>query len=33
VRLAVGASAREILLQFLGGAMMVSLSGGLVGIR
>ena len=32
VRLAVGASAREILLQFLTEAMMVSLSGGLVGI-
>ena len=32
VRLAVGASAREILLQFLVEAMMVSLSGGLVGI-
>ncbi len=32
LRLAVGASAREILLQFLVEAMMVSLSGGLVGI-
>lgn len=32
VRLAVGASAREILLQFLTEAIMVSLSGGLVGI-
>jgi putative ABC transport system permease protein len=32
VRLAVGASARKILLQFLTEAMMVSLSGGLVGI-
>ncbi len=32
VRLAVGASAREILLQFLTEAMMVSLSGGLLGI-
>jgi putative ABC transport system permease protein len=32
VRLAVGASARKILLQFLAEAMMVSLSGGLVGI-
>jgi putative ABC transport system permease protein len=32
VRLAVGASAREILLQFLVEAMMVSLSGGLLGI-
>jgi putative ABC transport system permease protein len=32
VRLAVGASAREILLQFLVEAMMVSLSGGLIGI-
>ena len=32
VRLAVGASAREILIQFLTEAMMVSLSGGLVGI-
>jgi len=32
VRLAVGASAREILLQFLTEAMMVSLSGGVVGI-
>jgi putative ABC transport system permease protein len=32
VRLAVGASAREILLQFLTEAMMVSLSGGLIGI-
>lgn len=32
VRLAVGASRREILLQFLTEAMMVSLSGGLLGI-
>jgi putative ABC transport system permease protein len=32
VRLAVGASAREILLQFLVEAMMVSLSGGIIGI-
>ncbi|MGA2274578.1 MAG: ABC transporter permease [Bryobacteraceae bacterium] len=32
LRLAVGASAREILLQFLVEAMMVSLSGGLIGI-
>src|SRR5271157_271086 len=32
VRLAVGASAREILWQFLTEAMMVSLSGGLIGI-
>ena len=32
VRLAVGASAREILLQFLTEAMMVSLSGGFLGI-
>jgi putative ABC transport system permease protein len=32
VRLAVGASAREILLQFLTEAMMVSLSGGTLGI-
>ena len=32
VRLAVGASAREILLQFLTEAMMVSLTGGIVGI-
>jgi putative ABC transport system permease protein len=32
LRLAVGASAREILLQFLVEAMMVSLSGGLFGI-
>ncbi len=32
VRLAVGASAREILLQFLTEAMMVSLAGGSVGI-
>ena len=32
VRLAVGASAHEILLQFLTEAMMVSLSGGLLGI-
>ena len=32
VRLAVGASARKILLQFLAEAMMVSLSGGLAGI-
>jgi len=32
VRLAVGASAREILLQFLVEAMMVSLSGGVLGI-
>ncbi len=32
VRLAVGASAREILVQFLTEAMLVSLSGGLVGI-
>jgi putative ABC transport system permease protein len=32
VRLAVGASARKILLQFLVEAMMVSLSGGLIGI-
>ena len=32
VRLAVGASARKILLQFLTEAMMVSLSGGLIGI-
>ncbi|MGO9257718.1 MAG: ABC transporter permease [Bryobacteraceae bacterium] len=32
VRLAVGASAREILVQFLTEAMMVSLSGGLLGI-
>jgi putative ABC transport system permease protein len=32
VRLAVGASAREIQLQFLTEAMMVSLSGGLIGI-
>jgi putative ABC transport system permease protein len=32
LRLAVGASAREILLQFLTEAMMVSLSGGLIGI-
>jgi putative ABC transport system permease protein len=32
LRLAVGASAREILLQFLVEAMMVSLSGGLLGI-
>ena len=32
VRLAVGASARKILLQFLTEAMMVSLSGGLAGI-
>ncbi len=32
VRLAVGASAREILIQFLTEAMMVSLSGGLLGI-
>jgi putative ABC transport system permease protein len=32
VRLAVGASARKILWQFLAEAMMVSLSGGLVGI-
>jgi putative ABC transport system permease protein len=32
VRLAVGASARWILLQFLSEAMMVSLSGGLIGI-
>jgi putative ABC transport system permease protein len=32
VRLAVGASAREILLQFLTEAMMVSLSGGMIGI-
>ena len=31
VRLAVGASARDILLQFLTEAMMVSLSGGLIG--
>src|SRR5262252_621244 len=32
VRLAVGATAREILLQFLTEAMMVSLAGGLIGI-
>ncbi len=32
VRLAVGAAAREILLQFLTEAMMVSLSGGMIGI-
>jgi putative ABC transport system permease protein len=32
VRLAVGASAQKILLQFLAEAMMVSLSGGLIGI-
>jgi putative ABC transport system permease protein len=32
VRLAVGASAREILLQFLTEAMMVSLTGGVIGI-
>jgi putative ABC transport system permease protein len=32
VRLAVGASAREILVQFLTEAMMVSLSGGILGI-
>jgi putative ABC transport system permease protein len=32
VRLAVGASARMILLQFLSEAMMVSLAGGLIGI-
>jgi putative ABC transport system permease protein len=32
VRLAVGASAREILLQFLTEAMLVSLSGGAIGI-
>jgi putative ABC transport system permease protein len=32
VRLAVGASARAILMQFLAEAMMVSLSGGIVGI-
>jgi putative ABC transport system permease protein len=32
VRLAVGAAAREILLQFLVEAMMVSLSGGMLGI-
>lgn len=32
LRLAVGAAAREILLQFLTEAMMVSLSGGLIGI-
>ena len=32
VRLAVGASAREILLQFLTEAMMVSLAGGFIGI-
>jgi putative ABC transport system permease protein len=32
VRLAVGASAREILLQFLTEAMMVSLAGGVIGI-
>ncbi len=32
VRLAVGASAREILAQFLTEAMMVSLSGGMLGI-
>jgi putative ABC transport system permease protein len=32
VRLAVGASAREILIQFLTEAMMVSLSGGILGI-
>jgi len=32
IRLAVGASAREILWQFLTEAMMVSLSGGLIGI-
>lgn len=32
VRLAVGASAREILLQFLTEAMMVSLTGGIIGI-
>jgi putative ABC transport system permease protein len=32
VRLAVGASKREILIQFLAEAMMVSLSGGLIGI-
>ncbi|HTX33680.1 MAG TPA: ABC transporter permease [Bryobacteraceae bacterium] len=32
VRLAVGASAREILVQFLTEAMLVSLSGGLLGI-
>ncbi len=32
VRLAVGASAREIQLQFLTEAMMVSLTGGLIGI-
>jgi putative ABC transport system permease protein len=32
VRLAVGASARKILLQFLAEAMMVSLIGGLIGI-
>ena len=32
VRLAVGASPREILMQFLVEAMMVSLSGGLIGI-
>jgi putative ABC transport system permease protein len=32
LRLAVGASAREILLQFLVEAMMVSLSGGFIGI-
>jgi putative ABC transport system permease protein len=32
VRLAVGASARKILLQFLTEAIMVSLSGGLIGI-
>ncbi len=32
VRLAVGASAKEILLQFLTEAMMVSLAGGVVGI-
>jgi putative ABC transport system permease protein len=32
LRLAVGASAREVLLQFLVEAMLVSLSGGLIGI-
>jgi putative ABC transport system permease protein len=32
VRLAVGASPREILLQFLTEAMLVSLGGGLIGI-
>jgi putative ABC transport system permease protein len=32
VRLAVGASPREILIQFLTEAVLVSLSGGLVGI-